>query len=77
MGSNVGEDPPLFMHSHPAVVRMIVIDWNSTLEAVVVGWRESDEPSIEQGFGLVVVRGAGLTSTLKLVPFIRILPETW
>src|SRR5258706_13919007 len=50
MRSNVCEDPPLFMHGRPTVVRVVVIDWNSTLETVVEGRRKSDEPFEKQMF---------------------------
>lgn len=56
---------------------MLVIDWNSTLETVIVGRRKSDEPSMEQGFDLIVVSGVGLTNTPKPIPFARVLPEIW
>jgi len=74
MRPNVREDPPLFMHSRPTVIRTVVIDRNSTLETVVARRRKSGEPSMEQGFGLIMV---GLTSTLEPVPVVRVLPETW
>lgn len=65
------------MHSNPTVVHAVVIDWHSTFETVVVGRRKSDEPFVEQGFGLIMVGGASPTSTLKRTPFVRVLPETW
>ena len=64
------------MHSRLTVECTIVVDWNSTLETVALWWGKSDEPSMEQGFGLVMVSGAGLTSTLKPLPFVRVPPET-
>lgn len=75
MRSNVCEDPPLFMHGCPTVVRMVVIDWDSTLETVVEGRRKSDEPPEKQMFDRIMISGASLTSTLKPVPFVCVVPE--
>jgi len=65
------------MHGRPTVVRMVGVDWNPTLETVVERRGKSNEPSMKQVFGFIMVGGACTTSTLKAIPFVCVVPETW